>query len=77
MPGFIIYRKEVSVRVLINQFVAPTFCLCLTFTDINFRGMLHHVCDVVYDKNMSGPIRTRNWLVNYTLGQATLIFELF
>ena len=32
--------------------------------------MLHHVCDVAYDENMCGPIRTRkcrstNWLINY------------
>ena len=44
---------------LINQFVPPIFCLYFAFTAINFRGMLHHVCDVVYDENMSGPIRTR------------------
>ena len=30
------------------------------FTGINFRGMLHHVCDVGYDENMCGPIKTRN-----------------
>ena len=34
--------------MLINQFVPPTFC-------INFWGMLHDVCDVAYDENMSGP----------------------
>ena len=38
--------------MLINQFVLPTFCLCFAFTGVNFRGMLHHVCDVAYDENM-------------------------
>ena len=47
--------------VLINQFVPQNFCLCFTFTGINFRGMLHHVCDVAYDENMCGPIRTSKW----------------
>ena len=56
--------------VLIKQFVPQNFCLCFTFTGINFRGMLHHVCDVAYDENMCGPIRTSkwrsaNWLINY------------
>ena len=32
--------------VLINQFVAPTFCLGFSVTGINFWGMLHHVCDM-------------------------------
>ena len=32
--------------VIINQFVPPTFCLCFAFTGVNFRGMLHYVCDV-------------------------------
>ena len=56
--------------VLINQFVPPTFfCLYFAFTGINFSGMLHHVCDVAYGENMSGPVRTRkfwsaNWLIN-------------
>ena len=59
--------------VLINQFVTPTFCLYFTFSGINFRDMLHHVCDMAYDENMSRPIRTRkcrssNWLINYMLG---------
>ena len=36
--------------VLINQFVPPTFCLHFAFTGINFRGMLHHVCDVPMTK---------------------------
>ena len=56
------YSREylkVHRSVLINQFVLLTFCLCFCFTGINFRGMLHHVCDVVYDKNRCGPIRTR------------------
>ena len=34
-----------DMSVLINQFVLPTFCLCFS-TGINFRGMLHDVCDV-------------------------------
>ena len=56
--------------VLINQLVLSTFCLCFSGTSINFRGMLHHVCDVAYDENMCGPIRTHkykstNWLINY------------
>ena len=34
--------------------------------------MLHHICDVAYDENMCGPIRTRkykstNWLINYMI----------
>ena len=47
-------------NVLINQFVSPTFCLCFVFAEINFRDMLHHVCDVAvpYDENLCGPIRT-------------------
>ena len=51
--------------MLINQFVPPTFCLCFAFS-VNFRGMLHHVCDVAYDE-MFGPIRTQcrstNWFM--------------
>ena len=50
-------EKGMYMSVLINQFGPPTFCLYFAFTGINFRGMLHHVCDVVYDENMSGPIR--------------------
>ena len=42
----------------VNQFVPLTFCVCFAFTGTNSRGMLHHVYDVKYDKNMSGPIRT-------------------
>ena len=54
-----------KLSVLINQFVASTFCFCFSFTGINFRGMLHHVCDVAYDENMCGPIRTRKyWRAN-------------
>ena len=50
-------KMILSVSVLIiNQFVPPTFCLCFTFTGINFWGMSHHVSDVAYDKNMCGPI---------------------
>ena len=57
-------------RMLINQFVSPIFFLCFSFTGINSRGMLHHVCDVAYEKSMWGPIRSRkckgtNWLINY------------
>ena len=37
--------------MLINQFVLPTFCLCFPITGTDFRGMLHHVCDV----NRFGP----------------------
>ena len=56
--------------VLIIQFVHPTFCLCSSFPDINFRDMLHHVCVVAYDENRGGPIKIRkcmgkNWLINY------------
>ena len=36
--------------MLINQFEPPTFCLCFALTGINFRGMLHHVCDVPMTK---------------------------
>ena len=40
--------------------------------------MLHHVCDVAYDENMCGPIRTRkcrstNWLINYMQGSTKYI----
>ena len=54
----------------VNQFVFTTFCLCFSFTGINSRVTLHHVCDVAYDENWCGPIRTRkyrsaNWLINY------------
>ena len=45
--------------MLISQFVPPTFYLCFAFTDVNIQGMLHHVCDVVYDENMCVAIRTR------------------
>ena len=45
---------------LINQFVTPTFYLYFAFSGINFRDMLHHVCDMTYDENMSRPIRTVN-----------------
>ena len=52
--------------------MCPNLCRYFIFTVINFRGMLHHVCDLAYDKNMSGPIRTSkcrstNWLINYVL----------
>ena len=43
--------------VLISQFVLPTLFLHFYFTGINFRGMLHHVCDVAYDQNRCRPIR--------------------
>ena len=64
--------------VLINQIVSPTFCLCFASTGINFRGMLHHVCDAAYDENVSGLIRTRicrstNRLINYMLSIIHLI----
>ena len=36
-----------SASVLNNQLVPPSFCLCFTFAAINFRGLLHHVCDVL------------------------------
>ena len=41
-------RKSLLQSVLIKQFVPSIFGLCFAFTDINFRGMLHHVCDVAY-----------------------------
>ena len=43
-------RVLVITSVLNNQIVPPTFYLCFTFTGINFRGMLHHVCDVLMAK---------------------------
>ena len=52
-------RKRNRKSVLINQFVLSAFCLCFIFTGINFRAMLHHVCDVAYDENMCGPIKNR------------------
>ena len=64
------------MSVLINQFIPPppNFFLYIAFTGINFRSMLHHVCDVDYEENISGPIRTRkrrsaNWLINYMYGE--------
>ena len=47
-------------------------CPYFPFTRINFQGILHHDCGVVYDENRFGPIRTRkcrgkNWLINYML----------
>ena len=36
--------------MLINQFVPPTFCLFFAFSGMNFRGLLHHVCDVAMTK---------------------------
>ena len=43
-------RVLVITSVLNNQIVPPTFYLSFTFTGINFRGMLHHVCDVLMAK---------------------------
>ena len=31
--------NRISQSVLINQFIAPTFCVCFAFTGINFRGI--------------------------------------
>ena len=69
------------LSVLINQFMPPTFCLCFAFTGIKFRGMLHHVCDVAYDENMCGPIRTlkcrrTNLLINYMYYLSFFTFSL-
>ena len=66
------YPELLRVPFRLNQFVPPPFCLCFPFTGINFRGMLHHVCDVAYDENRFGPIRScrrkgTNWLTNYML----------
>ena len=44
------YDISDNKSVLINRFVPPTFCLYFAFTGINFRGKLHYVCDVAYDK---------------------------
>ena len=52
------FNCSFAMSVLINQFVPPPFCLYFAFTGINLRGMLHHVCDVAYDENMFGPIKT-------------------
>ena len=49
--------EEIKLYERNPNFVTPTFCRCFAFTGINFRGMLHHVCDVAYDENMCGPIR--------------------
>ena len=64
------YLNSYSVIECVNQFMPPTFWLCFAFTGIKFRGMLHHVCDVAYDENMCGPIRTlkcrrTDLLINY------------
>ena len=69
--AFLKVLKE-NKSVLVNQFVHPTLCLYLAFTSINFRGMLHPVCNVAYDENMCEPIRTRkcrtpNWLISYMI----------
>ena len=66
--GLSLVRPHKSV--LINQFVPPTFCLYFAFTGINFQGLLHHICDVVYDENMYEPMkackcRSTNLLINY------------
>ena len=53
------FCKFTDKSVSINQFVLQTFRLCFAFTGINFRDMLHHVCDVAYDENMCGPVRAR------------------
>ena len=45
-------------RVCSSIFVPPSFCLCFALTGLNFQGMLHHGCDVAYDENMCGPVRT-------------------
>ena len=54
-----LYLPSFAKSVLINQSVSPTVCLCFTLIGINIRGMLHHVCDVAYEENMCGPIRTQ------------------
>ena len=59
-----------GLSVLINQIAFLNFCLCFCYTGINLRGMLHHVCDVAYDKNRCGSIRTctcrdTSSLINY------------
>ena len=38
------------MSVLTNQFVPSTFCLCFALTGINFRRILHHICDVPMTK---------------------------
>ena len=58
---FKVNNKDTRI-VLINQFLSPAFCLCFALNGINFRGMLHHVCDVAYDENMCGPITTQNYI---------------
>ena len=75
------WKWNVLLNVLIYQFVSPTFCFCFTFTDINFRGMLHHVCDVAYDKNMCGPIKiskcsSTNWLILYMIWFVNAFFPM-
>ena len=54
-----IQSSEHRKSVLTNQFVPPNLMPLFAFTGINFRGMLHHVCDVAYDESIRGPIRTR------------------
>ena len=54
----LIFHYDLFKSVLINQLVPPSFRLCFAFTGINFRGMLHHICDIAYGENMCGPIRT-------------------
>ena len=64
--------------MLISLFVPPAFCLCFVFTGIYFRGISHHVCDVAYEENICGPIRTRkckstNWLTKRNIRSNALI----
>ena len=40
------FHNIANISVLINQFVPPIFYLCSSIPGINFRGMLHQVCDV-------------------------------
>ena len=66
--------------MLIN--FCPQLLARFVSTAINFRAILHHVCDVVYDGNMCGAIRTgkccgTNWIINFMLGHFAGYIEHF
>ena len=51
---FKVYLFSVLINLCFQLFV------CFSFTGINIWGMLHHVCDVAYDGNRCGSIRTHD-----------------
>ena len=59
LKTILINANKIRLRVLINLCHQPF--AYFTFTGINYQGMPHHICDVPYDENMYGPIRTPKW----------------